>query len=80
MTTSPPAQGGRVRMRLLKTHTHASSEHPPGDEIDVVLPVAEWLRTYAIGTPASPTATTAAAPALASTAAPAPAASPTSKA
>ena len=80
MTTSLPGQGGRVRMRLLKTHTHARREHPPGDEIDVVPPVAEWLRTHAIGTPASPVATTAAAPATAPAAAPAPTASLTAKA
>lgn len=65
-------------MRLLKTHTHASREHQPGDEIDVVPLVAEWLRTHAIGAPATPAATTAAAPSPASAAAPA--ASPVPKA
>lgn len=54
MTTSLPGPGGRFRMRLLKPHTHASREHQPGDEIDVVPLVAEWLRTHAIGAPAAP--------------------------
>ena len=72
MTTPLPGQGGRVRMRLLKTHTHASREHQPGDEIDVVLLVAEWLRTHEVGEPASPVpaAPPAAAPSPAPSAAP----------
>ncbi len=67
---SPPGQAVHVRVRLLKHHTHAEREHAPGDELEVVPPVAEWLRTHAIAM-AAPKPAPAATPAAALAAAPA---------
>ncbi len=51
MTEPLREQAARVRVRLLLAHTHAGQALQPGAELEVVQPVADWLRRQSIAEP-----------------------------
>jgi hypothetical protein len=59
--TDSLSRAGRVHVRLLKPHTHAGRPLQAGDELEVMSPVAEWLRRQAIAEPIPKAAARAAA-------------------
>jgi hypothetical protein len=43
-----------MKVTLLKPHTHAGTEHQPGESLDLDTEQAEWLRAQGVAAPAKP--------------------------
>lgn len=43
-----------MKIKLLKPHTHAGTEHPPGASLDLDKDQAEWLIDQDVAAPVKP--------------------------